>query len=143
MTTTTTTTTTTMTTSTTTTTTTTITTTSVEPIPDCILTEEQTLGKNPEYLDAGVPLCPTEELPGYEYPVPEIPLTLPPQPTIPASEPLPDCIPIDEKDSGKNPSYIEMGVSICPEEYEDYDPSDIPSDQAEPAPDCVPEDEKD
>merc|ERR1719245_917046 len=113
-----------------------------ETIPECVLSEEQTLGKNPEYLDNGVPLCPTEELPGYEYPVSENPLTLPPQPST-TVETLPDCIPVEEKDSGKNPFYIEMGVPICPQEYVDYDPSDIPTDQAEPPPDCVPEEEKD
>ena len=41
-------------------------TTTTEPLPECILPEEQSLGKDPEYLDAGVPLCPDEELPGYE-----------------------------------------------------------------------------
>merc|ERR1712106_1104244 len=129
------------TTTTTTTTTKTTSTTTTETLPECILSEEQNSGKNPEYLDAGVPLCPSEEVDGYEYPVPENPLTLPPKTTT-TVKPLPECVPSDEKDLGENPSYIAMGVPLCPEEYEDYDPNGIPSDQAEPAPDCVPEDQK-
>ena len=110
------------------------------PAPKCIKKEEKSKGRNPQFLSEGVPLCPEPE--GYEYPVPENPLTLPTKPTT-TQPTLPECIISEERNSGNNPSYIEKGVPICPEEYEDYDPSDIPSDQAEPPPDCVPEDEKD
>merc|ERR1712083_515586 len=34
-------------------------------------------GPNPEYIAAGVPLCPSDEPEGYSYPVPENPLLLP------------------------------------------------------------------
>merc|ERR1719206_1491858 len=102
--------------------------------------EEKSKGRNPQFLSEEVPLCPEPD--GYEYPVPENPLTLPTKPTT-TQPTLPECIISEERNSGNNPSYIEKGVPICPEEYEDYDPSDIPSDQAEPPPDCVPEDEKD
>jgi len=121
----------------------TTTSTTQKPIPECIQVEEQDLGKNPEYLGAGVPLCPTEEIVGYEYPEPEVPLTLPPKTSTTTSEPLPPCIKSDEKDSGKNPSYLDNGIPLCPEEYDEYDPNDIPSDQAAPPPECVPADQKD
>merc|ERR1712106_77943 len=123
--------------------TTTTTSTTPEPLPECVLAEEQDSGMNPEYLEAGVPLCPTEELPGYEYLEPEIPLTLPPKTTTTTAQPLPECISSDDKELGKNPSYIDMGVPLCPEEYDEYDPNDIPADQAMPPPECVPADQKD
>merc|ERR1711874_229505 len=115
------------------------------PAPDCVENADKDKGRNPEFLAAGVPLCETEQEDGYEYPVPENPLTLPTKPTLTTTTELtlPECIINEEKGFGENPSYLEMGVPLCPEEYEDYDPSDIPTDQAEPAPDCVPEDEKD
>merc|ERR1712117_1012293 len=50
------------------------------PAPDCIEESEKDEGYNPTFLEQGVPLCPEEELPGYEYPVPENPLTLPTKP---------------------------------------------------------------
>jgi hypothetical protein len=75
-------------------------------LPDCVPADEQDLGQNPEYIEAGVPICPSDEpTTGYEYPVPENPLTLPSKPTTsttstttptPATtSPLPDCVPAD------------------------------------------------
>merc|ERR1712001_672454 len=81
---------------------------------------------------------PEEVTEGYNYPVPENPLVLPTKP------PLPECVPAGEEDLGDNPYFIDQGVPICPEdlpvyteapeveEYDDYDPSDIPEDQAKP-----------
>ena len=87
------------------------------PAPDCILSSEKDDGYNPTFLEQGVPLCPEEELPGYEYPVPETPLTLPPRPTTTTSAPVEDA--------------------------DDYDPLDVPADQAPTPPDCVPQGEED
>ena len=57
------------------------TTTTAEYIPDCIAETDISVGRNPEFLEAGVPLCPSDEpVTGYEYPVPENPLTLPTTP---------------------------------------------------------------
>jgi len=182
------------------------------PLPDCIPIEERDIGMNVDLLEAGVPLCPEEELPGYEYPVPENPLTLPPKvpepvpsttsspepsqsPTlavfddydaddVPVDQapPAPECIEAAIKDDGYNPTFLEQGVPLCPEELpgypvpenpltlppripasptttsspepsqsptlevlyvDDYDPEDVPIDQAPPAPDCIVAAEKD
>merc|ERR1712117_472286 len=105
------------------------------PAPECIPTDEQGEGYNPTFLEQGVPLCPEEELPGYEYPVPETPLTLPPRPTTTTSAPVedpddydpldvpadqaptpPDCVPQGEEEEGYNPVFIENGVPVCPAE---------------------------
>merc|ERR1719410_1893810 len=127
------------------------------PAPECVPVEEQNDGYNPTFLEQGVPLCPEEELPGYEYPVPENPLTLPTKPTTTTttstttsttttttSIPLPECIPLEESDYGSNLDLLEAGVPLCPDpDYDEYNPSDVPEDQAPPAPECVPEEEKD
>ena len=80
---------------------------------------------------------------GYEYPVPQNPLVLPTKPprsTTTTSPPLPECIPVEERDLGMNLDLLEAGVPLCPD-YEEYNPEDIPEDQAPPAPDCVPADQ--
>merc|ERR1712088_918713 len=81
---------------------------------------------------------PEEVTEGYSYPVPENPLVLPTKP------PLPECVPAGEEDLGDNPYFLDQGVPVCPEdlpayteapaveEYDEYDPSDIPEDQAKP-----------
>merc|ERR1712088_1280260 len=81
---------------------------------------------------------PEEVTEGYNYPVPENPLVLPTKP------PLPECVPAGEEDLGDNPYFLDQGVPVCPEdlpayteapaveEYDEYDPSDIPEDQAKP-----------
>merc|ERR1711910_321700 len=80
---------------------------------------------------------PEEVTEGYNYPVPENPLVLPTKP------PLPECVPAGEEQLGDNPYFLEQGVPLCPEdlpvyteapveEYDDYDPNDIPEDQAKP-----------
>jgi len=94
---------------------------------------------------------------GYEYPVPEIPFTLPTKPTTTTAVPVPKCVNEEEKDIEPNPQFLLDGIPICPSDdlpsyapstappsisYDDYDPSDIPSDQAEPLPDCVPSEDK-
>ena len=117
------------------------------PAPECVPVEEQNDGYNPTFLEQGVPLCPEEELPGYEYPVPENPLTLPPRIPKPTTQPppppsttplsLPDCVNEYEKDLGMNPEFLDLGVPFCPAEIDDYDPSDVPADQAPPPPECV------
>ena len=103
------------------------------PAPDCIQADERDEGYNPTFLEQGVPLCPEEELHGYEYPVPDTPLTLPPRPTTTTSAPArdpddydpldvpadqaptpPDCVPQGEEDQGYNPVFIENGVPLCP-----------------------------
>ena len=60
-----------------------------EYVPACIAETDISVGRNPEFLEAGVPLCPSDEpVTGYEYPVPENPLTFPTTPattTTPAS----------------------------------------------------------
>jgi len=151
-----------------------------DPLPDCVSETDPNASK---FTAQGVPLCP-EELPtyttestfsqyddydpndipedqaapteeeGYNYPVPENPLTLPPKPTITmttTSIPLPDCVPEEEQTLGNNPEFLDAGVPICPKEeeslpvytpqtttapvvvdYDDYDPNDIPEDQAKP-----------
>merc|ERR1711899_719281 len=128
---------------------------STTPAPDCVPGDLQ---DNPYYaslLEMGVPLCPSEyddydpnDIPedqakpeevteGYNYPVPENPLVLPTKP------PLPECVPVGEEQLGDNPYFLEQGVPLCPEvlpvyteapveEYDDYDPNDIPEDQAKP-----------
>merc|ERR1712158_242215 len=82
---------------------------------------------------------PEEVTEGYNYPVPENPLVLPSKPS------LPECVPAGEEELGDNPYFLDQGVPVCPEdlpayieapeveEYDDYDPSDIPEDQAKPA----------
>jgi len=129
------------------------------PAPECVPAEDQDTATNQGFILAGVPICPSEEPKGYEYPVPEIPFTLPTkEPTSPTtSQPVPECVDEEEKDTGPNPQYLLDGIPICPPDdipsykpstappsisYDDYDPSDIPSDQAEPLPDCVPAEEK-
>merc|ERR1712170_104469 len=77
--------------------------------PDCVPVEEQNEGYNPTFIEQGVPLCPAEELPGYEYPVPENPLTLPTEPTTTTTT-----------------------ESVIVEVFDDYNPDDVPADQAPP-----------
>jgi len=118
-----------------------------EPLPDCIPADKQADGQNSNYLDAGVPLCPEEEKDGYNYPIPENPLTLPSKvqttPTTTTTKvPLPDCVIQGEVGLEQNIQFLNLGVPICPEEYDEYDPSDIPDDQAEPLPDCIQADKK-
>merc|ERR1712088_599313 len=129
---------------------------STTPAPDCV---PGNLQDNPYYaslLEMGVPLCPTEyddydpnDIPedqakpeevteGYNYPVPENPLVLP---TRPPKAPVPDCVLEDDEGAAE---FIAQGVPLCPEvlpvyteapaveEYDDYDPNDIPEDQAKP-----------
>merc|ERR1712061_717499 len=82
---------------------------------------------------------PEEVTEGYNSPVPENPLVLPSKPS------LPDCVPVGEEELGDNPYFLDQGVPACPEdlptyteappaveEYDDYDPDDIPADQAKP-----------
>ena len=88
---------------------------------------------------------------GYNYPVPENPLVLPtkaPKTTTAAPLPLPDCVLPGEEGLGDNPYFLAQGVPLCPEElpvyteapvvipeeeyYDEYDPNDIPEDQAKP-----------
>merc|ERR1712106_171155 len=93
-----------------------------EPAPDCIPEDKKDEGMNPQHLINGIPLCPSEDLPGYEYPVPEVPFTLPPKltttttiattttststtTTTSTTETLPECILSEEQNSGKNPEY--------------------------------------
>jgi len=89
-----------------------------KPLPLCVPVEEETSPESQDFLSAGVPLCPSEEtdLPGYEptepsyddYDVNDVP---PDQ-----AAPLPDCVKAEDKDKAPNPSYIEQGVELCPEE---------------------------
>merc|ERR1712170_279644 len=82
---------------------------------------------------------------GYEYPVPENPLVLPTKPpkttTTTTAAPLPDCIPVEERDLGMNIDLLEAGVPLCPD-FDEYNPNDIPSDQAPTPPDCIPLEEE-
>ena len=105
------------------------------PAPDCVPAEEATDGFNPIFLDQGVPLCPEEELPGYENPLP-----LPTNPSTTEIS-LPECIPVEERDLGMNLDLLEAGVPLCAD-YDEYNPNDVPSDQAPPAPECVPVEEQ-
>merc|ERR1712106_549237 len=119
---------------------------SQEQVPDCV-PEDMTI--SPYYqslLDLGVPLCPDEyydeydpnDIPpdqaasevvsGYNYPVPDNPLSLTTSTAITPS--TPDCIPVEDQYSDKNQEFLDLGVPFCPQEYDDYDPNDIPSDQA-------------
>ena len=96
-----------------------------------------------DYDPNDIPLdqaAPSDKLPGYKYPVPENPLILPSKRTPTTSPlPLPDCVLSNELNQG----YLEAGVPLCPEEYDDYDSDDIPDDQAMPKPGCIPGDLKD
>ena len=122
--------------------------TTIAPLPDCVTLDDPMLET---YQELDVPLCPVEEpvdeyddydpsdIPedqakpeevteGYNYPVPENPLVLPTKP------PLPECVQSGEEELGDNPYFLDQGVPLCPEEidYDEYDPSDIPEDQAKP-----------
>merc|ERR1712088_428965 len=66
---------------------------------------------------------------GYEYPVPEVPFIEGGQVS---TTPAPDCVPGDLQDNPYYASLLEMGVPLCPTEYDDYDPNDIPADQTAP-----------
>merc|ERR1712226_218456 len=66
---------------------------------------------------------------GYEYPVPEVPFI---EGAQVSTTPAPDCVPGDLQDNPYYASLLEMGVPLCPTEYDDYDPNDIPADQAKP-----------
>merc|ERR1712088_685124 len=66
---------------------------------------------------------------GYEYPVPEVPFI---EGAQVSTTPAPDCVPGDLQDNPYYASLLEMGVPLCPTEYDDYDPNDIPADQAAP-----------
>merc|ERR1711910_308200 len=66
---------------------------------------------------------------GYEYPVPEVPFI---EGAQVSTTPAPDCVPGDLQDNPYYASLLEMGVPLCPSEYDDYDPNDIPEDQAKP-----------
>ena len=70
---------------------------------------------------------------------------LPTKPTNAAPLPLPDCVPVGEEDLGLDPYFLDQGVPLCTVElvtyteavveeevYDDYDPNDIPEDQAQP-----------
>merc|ERR1719362_826370 len=94
------------------------------PAPECIPADEQDDGYNPTFLDQGVPLCPEEELPGYEYPVPETPFTLPTKPPTTTTP---------SQSTSQSPTL---------DYFDDYDPDDVPQDQAPTAPDCIPADEQ-
>ena len=101
-------------------------------VPNCIHEIEASIGRNPEFLDSGVPLCSSDEpVTGYEYPVPENPFTLPTKPTTPATTTtiqattttpatkttttnVPDCIPKEEASIGRNPEFLDLGVPLCP-----------------------------
>ena len=100
------------------TTTTPATTTTTTNVPDCIPEEEASIGRNPEFLNLGVPLCPSyEPVTGYEYPVPENPLLLPTKPTTTTTATtthVPDCIPEEEASTGRNPEFLDSGVPLCP-----------------------------
>merc|ERR1712088_568738 len=80
---------------------------------------------------------PEEVTEGYNYPVPENPLVLP---TKRPKTPVPECVLEDDEGAAE---FIAQGVQLCPEvlpvyteapveEYDDYDPNDIPEDQAKP-----------
>ena len=140
------------------------------PAPACVPVEERDEGYNSQFLADGVPLCPEQSTEGYNYPVPENPLTLPTKvpttssspptttsspsttttsptttttsPTTTTSIPLPDCIPTEERDLGMNLDLLEAGVPLCPD-YDEYNPNDIPEDQAPVRPDCITSAEKD
>jgi len=122
-----------------------------QPTPACILYDEKSEGSNSEFLEAGVPLCPDYDYEYDDYDSNDIPED--------QAMPLPDCIEEDEKESGMNQKYLSEGVPLCeqedpagyeypvppnpltlpprsstspaPEIYDDYDPEDIPEDQAE------------
>jgi len=131
---------------------TTMSTTSTKPV-DCVPAE---MAANPYYqslLDLGTPLCdddyddydeddvpPDQAAAGYNYPTPQNPLTLPSKQTT-TPLPLPDCVLYEEQDQGSNQEFLAAGVPLCPD-YDEYDPNDIPTDQAKPLPDCVKVDEK-
>merc|ERR1712001_44966 len=66
---------------------------------------------------------------GYEYPVPEVPFI---EGAQVSTTPAPDCVPGNLQDNPYYASLLEMGVPLCPTEYDDYDPNDIPADQAAP-----------
>merc|ERR1712088_922009 len=66
---------------------------------------------------------------GYEYPVPEVPFI---EGAQVSTTPAPDCVPGNLQDNPYYASLLEMGVPLCPTEYDDYDPNDIPEDQAKP-----------
>merc|ERR1712106_394042 len=90
-----------------------------EPVPDCIFTEDQNTGSNPKFIADGVPICPSDELEGYEYPVPENPLILPTKPAT-TELPLLDCVDNSEKNNGANPGFIAAGVPLCPSDGYSY-----------------------
>merc|ERR1719431_909802 len=71
---------------------------------------------------------------GYEYPAPEVPFI---EGAQVSTTPAPDCVPGDLQDNPYYTSLLDMGVPLCPSEnqYDDYDPSDIPADQAAPVED--------
>ena len=88
-------------------------------LPDCITIAESELPENELYINLGVPLCPSDE-PGYEYPIPENPLTYPTTPSTTTSKPttttsysLPDCVSEKEKDTVDGKELIEIGVPLC------------------------------
>jgi len=132
----------------------TMSTTTSQPV-DCVPAE---MADNPYYqslLDLGTPQCPQDyddydeadvppdqaaELEGYQYPTPQNPLTLPTKQTT-TPLPLPECVLYEEQDQGSNQDFLAAGVPLCPD-YDEYDPNDIPEDQAKPLPNCIKVDEK-
>merc|ERR1712106_1037797 len=71
---------------------------------------------------------------GYEYPAPVVPFIegAKVSTTVPPSlEEVPDCVPGNMTASPYYQSLLDLGVPLCPDEYYDeYDPNDIPPDQA-------------
>merc|ERR1711971_3859 len=63
--------------------------------------------------------------------------------TTTTAAPLPDRISVEESDYGVNIDLLEAGVPLCPEYEDDYDPDDVPQDQAPPAPGCILSSEQD
>ncbi len=114
------------------TTTTTPATTTTTYVPDCIPEEEASIGRNPEFLDLGVPLCPSNdpdfgfEVVGlkdfdYESEIADttsskttISRTTSPKPPKTTTTYFPDCVPEKEANIGKNPEFLDSGVPLCP-----------------------------
>jgi len=110
--------------------------------PDCIPEKEILNERDQEFLQAGIPFCPTEEpVTGYEYPVPQNPLTFPTKPTTRVTEPetttitttpffitsamttdiVPECIPHNDALNDRDQAFLEAGIPFCPTE-EDEEP---------------------
>ena len=94
-----------------------------KPAPDCVNEDDQDTEENIQHLQRGVPLCPSDDLPGYQVPATD----------LDSEDDYDDYDPNDIPDDQAAPLPTYKATTPAPPDYDDYDPNDIPADQAAPS----------